>query len=194
MSTVTAPSPWSAAAAEPTWRFGRVLAQANGHKALQWVLRRNCSITPQQLIGVYLSLCVVSMLIGAAFWWHGAPFVMAFAGVEVVVVGAALLIYARHATDRETLTLSGRRLVVERRLGPQVERADFRAEWLSVEPAQAQGSLVELSGEGRRIQIGRFVRPEHRAALAQELRGALRRAQCGLSPLETQESELEVQR
>ena len=194
MSTVTAPSPWPAPAAAPAWRFGRVMPAANGREALQWVLRRNCSITPHQLLGVYLSLCAVSLLIGAAFWWHGAPFVMAFAGVEVLLVGAALVIYARHAADRETITLSGRELVVERWLGPQVERADFRAEWLSVEPAQAQGSLVELAGEGRRIQIGRFVRPEHRAALAQELRRALRRAQSGLPPLETQELELESQR
>ena len=63
-----------------------------------------------------------------------------------------------------------------------------------IEPAQAQGSLVELAGEGRRVLIGRHVRPEHRAVLAQELRRALRRAQAGLPPLDTQESELEPQR
>jgi uncharacterized membrane protein len=36
-------------------------------------------------------------------------------------------------------------------------------------------SLIELSGEGRRIAVGRFVRPESRRALADELRAALRR-------------------
>jgi uncharacterized membrane protein len=68
---------------------------------------------------------------------------------------------------------------------------DFRAEWLCVEPAHAQGSLVELAGQGRRMRIGRFLRPELRAALAQELRRALRRAQAGLP---AQDSELEPQR
>jgi uncharacterized membrane protein len=194
MSTAAAPAPWPApaAAAAPAWRFAR-LVQLPGCEApaLQWVLRRNCSITPRQLVAVYLSLCAVGLAIGAAFWVHGATYVLAFAGVELLLVGIALGVYARHATDRETVTIAERDVEVECHLGRQVERAAFRAEWVCVEPAQAQGSLVELAGQGRRMRIGRFLRPEHRAALAQELRRALRRAQAGLPP---QESELDPQR
>lgn len=194
MSTAAAPAPWPAPSGAATaWRFAR-LVQLPGREApvLQWVLRRNgSSITPRQLMAVYLSLCVVSLLIGAAFWWQGATYVLAFAGVELLLVGAALVVYARHAADRETVTLAERDVEVERHFGRQVERAAFRAEWVCVEPAQAQGSLVELAGQGRRMLVGRFLRPEHRAALAQELRRALRRAQAGLPP---QESELESQR
>ena len=194
MSSATAPAPWPApqGAQGSSWRFAR-LVHLPGREApvLQWVLRRNCSITPRQLVGVYLSLCAVSLLIGGAFWWHGATYVLAFAGIELILVGAALVVYARHAADRETVTLAERDVEVERHFGRQVERAAFRAEWVCVEPAQAQGSLVELAGQGRRMLIGRFLRPEHRAALAQELRRALRRAQAGLPP---QESELENQR
>lgn len=198
MSTVTAPGPWPApcgVAGGSAWRFAR-LVQLPGRDrpALQWVLRRNCSITPRQLIAVYLSLCAVSLVIGAAFWWHGATYVLAFAGAELLLVGIALLVYARHAADRDTVTLADRDLEVERHYGRQVERAAFRAEWVCVEPAQAQGSLVEVAGQGRRMHIGRFLRPELRAALAQELRRALRRAQAGLPPQEPQESELESQR
>ena len=54
--------------------------------------------------------------------------------------------------------------------------ARFRAEWVSVEPTHGDGSLVELSGQGQRVRIGRFLRPEMRAAFAQELRLALRTA------------------
>jgi uncharacterized membrane protein len=162
--------------------------------ALQWVLRRNCSITPRQLVTVYLSLCLVSLLIGLGFWSQGAPYVLAFAGVELLLVGVALAVYARHAADREAVTLADRGVQVEQHFGAQVERASFRVEWLSIEPAQAQGSLVELAGEGRRMLVGRYLRPEQRAALAQEMRRALRRAQAGLPPLEPQESELESQR
>lgn len=194
MSTAAAPAPWPApSGAAAAWRFAR-LVQLPGREApaLQWVLRRNgSSITPRQLVAVYLSLCAVSLVIGSAFWWQGATYVLAFAGVELILVGAALVLYARHAADRETVTLAERDVEVERHFGRQVERAAFRAEWVCVEPAQAQGSLVELAGQGRRVLIGRFLRPEHRAALAQELRRALRRAQAGLPP---QESELESQR
>ena len=195
MSTVTASGPWPASpgvAGGSAWRFARLVQMPGGDgPVLQWVLRRNCSISPRQLLGVYASLCVLSLALGLGFWWQGAPFVLAFAGIELLLVGVALMVYARHAADREMVTLARRELRVERFSGRQVERAEFRAEWVCVEPAQAQGSLVELAGQGRRMLIGRFVRPEHRGALAQELRRALRRAQAGLPP---QESELESQR
>lgn len=142
---------------------------------MQWVLRRNCSITPRQLLGFYLSLASVSLLIAAGFWWAGAPAVLAFTGFELVMVGVALLIYARHATDCETITLAGSELAIEHRFGDGVDAARFRAEFVRIEPSAGEGSLVEVSGEGRRTQIGRYLRPEWRPQLAQEIRAALRR-------------------
>lgn len=181
MSATFAPSPWPAPAAPANasgWRFGREerLEGTSGRTVLRWVLKRNCSISPRQLGAVYLSLCLVSAVISAGFWLHGAPVVVVFAGVELLLVGIALLVYARHAGDREVLTLAGRSLAVEQQWGTRLERADFNADWLSVEPAAGQGSLVELSERGRRLRVGRFLRPESRAAFAQELRRALRRA------------------
>ena len=35
-------------------------------------------------------------------------------------------------------------------------------------------TLIELSGQGRRVNVGRYVRPELRPVLAQEIRRALR--------------------
>jgi uncharacterized membrane protein len=149
---------------------------AGGASAWQWLLRRNCSVTPRQVLAVYFSLCVVSLSIGALFYAQGAPVVLAFAGLELLLVGLALWVFARHARDHDTLTLVGRTLQVEQRTGPHVERTEFSADWLSVEPAAGQGSLVELSGQGRRVRVGRFLRPELRAAFARELRSMLRRA------------------
>ncbi len=176
------PAPWplpDAAGASP-WRFGQELrvGAEDGHArpVLRWLLKRNCSITPRQLGGFYLSLCLVSLGISALFLWQGAPWVMAFAALELALVGLALLVFARHAGDRETLTLDGRSLCVEQHIGPRRRCTQFSAEWLAVEPAGGQGSLVALSGEGRSVQVGRFLRPELRSAFARELRLALRRA------------------
>lgn len=149
--------------------------------ALQWVLRRNCSISPAQLLAAYLLLCFVSLVIATAFFIQGAKPVLVFAGVELLALGVAMLIYARHAGDRETLTLAGRRLHVVQVDGNRRREARFRAEWLAVEPSAGQGSLVELSGDGQRLRVGRFLRPELRAAFAQELRRSLRRA-CLVNP------------
>lgn len=126
------------------------------------------------MLQAYLLLCAVALLVALGFWWQGVQLVMAFAGIELVAVGIGMLVMARHARDREIITLSGREMAVETHVGQQVERISFRAEWVRVEPAAAEGSLVELSGEGRSVRIGRHVRPELRFELAQELRRALR--------------------
>lgn len=175
MTATLAPSHWLAPAVAPrtAWRFGGRLDNAAAH-GMQWELKRNCSISPRAMLIVYLSLCAVSLAIASGFWWAGASPVMAFTGLELVLVGAALAVYARHATDRETITLTGRELAIEHRCGAGVERTRFRAEWARVESAGSDGALVEVCGEGRRACVGRYLRPEWRRQLAQELRLALR--------------------
>lgn len=184
MTTATAPRPWpkphaNVAAGAVVWRFARALD--DGAIGLQWVLKRNCSITPAQLFGTYLALCTVSLTIALAFTWQGASPVLAFAAIELLLVGAALLVYARHAADQERITLADGALSVEHQRGQQTERTQFRAAWVRVEPRHGEGSLVELSGDGRQSFVGRYLRPEMRTPLAQELRAALR-ANCAATP------------
>jgi len=146
----------------------------NGLEGMQWVMRRNCSLAPRQVFGAYLAVCAVSLAIAGGFAWAGAVPVLYFAGLELLLLGVALLVYARHAADHESITLKNSTLAVEHHCGPRVVRAEFRADWLRVEPAQGQGSLLELSGAGHRALVGRYLRPEWRHMLAQELRQALR--------------------
>ena len=155
----------------PAYQF----AQESG-PAIQWQLRRNCSVTPAQLGWLYLSLCVVSLGIGVFFWVQGATLVLAFAGLEITLVGLAFLAYARHATDGEWISLQGTSLVVEKESAGRRERAEFSRQWVRVEPKSGDHSLIELSGQGRSIEVGRFVRPELRQVLAREIRRALRSA------------------
>lgn len=174
MLVSTAPSNWSARPAAGVWRFGRVLPGEQGDGGVQWVLRRNCSLTPGQLFGFFVSVCVVSLGIAVGFAWNGAPVVLWFAGIELVLLALALLFYARHATDADTVTLTGQELTVEQSFGSTRTLSRFRSPWVSVEPSQGDGSLIELSGQGQVARIGRFLRPEARADFARELRSALR--------------------
>lgn len=159
-------------------RFSSVGEQADG--SVRWLMKRNCSVAPRQLMTFYFSLCLLALVIGVFFWMRGAPFVLPFAGVEMAGVGTALLIYARHAADRETMVLRPGRFTVVCTLGRRTEQVEFAPAWVRVEPQHGDGSLIELSGEGRRTAVGRFVRPELRRALADELRAALRRS-CGVA-------------
>ncbi len=173
MPSVTAPLNWHVhqAVVAP---FGRQLLTPGRPAAVRWLLRRNCSLSPQQLGVVYLSLCVVSLAVGGFFLLQGAPWILFFAGLEVLALGVALLVFARHAADREELTLVGRSLQVEQRYGSQVQLTDWVADRVTVEPSGGQGSLVKLSSRGQTLHVGRFLRPELRAAFAHELRAALR--------------------
>ena len=143
---------------------------------IQWFLRRNCSVSPAQLAWVYASLCVVSLGIGMVFWFQGATLVMPFAWIELLAVGTCFWVYARHATDGEKISLQGAQLVVELENAGKLERAEFNREWVRVEPRTGDRSLIEVSGQGRTVQVGRYVRPELRPALAREIRMALRGA------------------
>ena len=123
---------------------------------------------------MYASLCMVSLGIGMYFWYQGAPLILPFAWIEILAVGLAFVVYARHATDGERILLAGPRLVVELESAGKLRRAEFNREWVRVEPTAGDHSLIEVSGQGRRVEVGRYVRPELRPALARELRMALR--------------------
>lgn len=167
-------------------RFGRVQEAAEDDSrddaatsSIEWLLKRNCSLAPSQLLAVYVSLCVISLGIATYFWAHGATLVMPFAWAELLVVGVALIMYARHAADRELITLRSGRLIVEHLHGGRVERAEFQPDWVRVEPRLDDRSLIELSGQGQVIAVGRYVRPELRRDLAEEFRAALRQRPAG---------------
>ena len=164
-------------------RFGRLHAEAGAGRegseavptwAVEWVLKRNCSLRPGQLLVFYLSLCVVSLLIAGYFWRHGAHPVMIFAGLELLVVGLAMLIYARHAGDRERVELAGGQLTVEWQHGARSGRMEFAAVSVRIDDVGPGRPLIGLSARGRQVRVGRHVRPELRRQLAEELKATLR--------------------
>ena len=137
--------------------------------ALAGVLCERAGVVDLGLEGKMLMTAFVAASVGAT---SGSA---ALALAAALAVGVALLVFARHAGDHETITLEGRSLHVEQSLGSRVQHIQLDTEWLAVEPAAGQGSLVQLRGRGGSVSVGRFVRPELRAALAHELRTALRR-------------------
>lgn len=181
MSVFAVPRTWPLAHTASAEAGARWMPRlVDGH--LQWRLSRNCALTPAQMGAAFVALCAVSLLIGAAFAWMGAPFVAVFAGLEVLALAVAMWACARHAGDGERLTLRDDVLAVEQHHGTRATLTELPLAWLTIEPAAAQGSLIELGGQGRRVRVGRFLRPEQRPLLAAELRRALRRAQAGLGP------------
>jgi uncharacterized membrane protein len=140
----------------------------------QWLLRRNCSVTPGQLGGMFVALSVVSLLVAMFFWFMGATLVLPFTAIELIALAMAFLVYARHATDRECISLTSGGLVVEQELAGRTRRCEFARYAVQVEPRRDGDRLVELRGGGQVVQVGRFLRSDLRPALAAEIRRALR--------------------
>jgi uncharacterized membrane protein len=140
----------------------------------EWVLKRNCSISPRQLATVYAALCSVSLGIATFFTVRGAWYVLGFAILEMSALGLAFLHYARHATDREHIALIDDCLLVE-----LIQAEHARQFWLDprrarVEPPGAQHELIGLEANGLRVEVGRFLTEWKRREFAQELRQELR--------------------
>lgn len=145
----------------PVWEGG----------AWHWRFRRNCALRPGQLLGVFVAFALSSAMLALLFWVRGAHLVAPFTGLEVVAVGAALLVYARHAADYERIAIGAEAIVVEWMRGGREGRAVFDPRRTRIQ-TQA-GGLVQVSEQGRRAEIGRHLRPERRPSLARDLRRAV---------------------
>lgn len=142
-------------------------------RARVWVLRRNCALTPRQVGTFYASLVLVSTLIAAGFAINGAWMVLPFSCAEVLAVGIALVLYARHATDHERVCLDDSRLVVEVVSGGDRTVTTLDRCWTRVCVEAGRRAGVFVACRGRRVPIGRFVGEEERRRFAKELSRAL---------------------
>ena len=143
--------------------------------AHRWTLKRNCSLTPRQSLAVYALLCGASFGIALVFLLQGIWMVLAFALVEMAAVGLALLHYARHALDVETIALTDRCLLIERIDAGRREEIRLDPTWLRVLPPEPRlRKLIQLESHGRQVAIGAYVSEATRSQVAQELKQALR--------------------
>ncbi len=140
---------------------------------ISWDFRRNCSVTPRQLSACFGLMVLVSLTVGAFCWSQGAVLVLPFASLELLAVGTAFVVYARHALDGERIWLEGNVLVVESENAGHRVRREFQRAWVRIEQAAHGQAMIEVCCHGQRVPVGRFVRNELRQRLATELRLAL---------------------
>ena len=136
-----------------------------------WTLQRRCALSPAQFGACFAGLAVASSLVAAFFWAMGARYVTAFAGLEVVLVGAAFIWHAVHATDGERLQVVDGDLHIERRNGLRVTHERWPMRGLRV-AAAADGS-IELKLQGQHRVLGRYAAEAARRQVLAGLRRAL---------------------
>lgn len=136
-------------------------------------LKRNCSTTPAALASVFVALALVVLAIAAGFAAVGAWLVLPFAGLEVVLLGAAFVVHARRAADYERFELREGRLTVE-----VVEAQHRRSFAVDAHGARVQvekdRAWLRCSGQ-QELEIGRHLDVEARLRFAAELTRRLQR-------------------
>lgn len=167
MSTPSLESPW--ADARPNAR--RELTFRDDARGFSLLLKRNCSTSPAGLACVFVALAVAVLAIGTGFALLGAWLILPFAGLEVILLGAAFAFQARHASDYERIELEGERLRIEVGEAQHVTRYEVQARGLCVE---ADARHVWLRGPRERLQLGRHLDAHMRGVFATELTKRLR--------------------
>jgi uncharacterized membrane protein len=84
---------------------------------------------------------------------------------------------AQHAGDYESISISGDRVLIERRERGRVDRHELSRYWARVvlgpgEPGR--GEVLALRSHGRQVEFGRHLTEEQRREVARALREELR--------------------
>jgi uncharacterized membrane protein len=131
-------------------------------------LKRNCSMSPVGLAKVFAALAALVLAVGAGFAAAGAWLVLPFAGLEVLLFGAAFVAHARHAGDYEKIELQSGRLEVEVAEAERVAHYQLQDARVSME----KGRIV-LRDARKELEVGRHIGAEARVELAAELQKRL---------------------
>jgi uncharacterized membrane protein len=151
--------------------LARELPFRDGNAGFSLTLKRNCSISPAGLAGVFVALAFVVVAIAAAFAALGAWLVLPFAGLEVLLLGAAYVLYARRAADYERIVLESGRLTVEVGEAQKTFHYEMEAHRARV---YLQEERVVLRGARDELELGRHLDAHTRARFAAELQKRLR--------------------
>jgi len=145
----------------------RELAFREERDGFSLTLKRNCSISPAGLLGVFAALAATVLGIGAGFAAAGAWLILPFAGLEVLALGAAFAVCARHAADYERIELRSGRLTVE--VADAQQTARYQLEARRARLRLEKDARVMLQGAQQELELGRHLDAEARLRFASEL-------------------------
>jgi len=145
--------------------------------ASRFVVRPNCSLSWPGVVRFYTGMVVVSFSIAIAFAVKGAWLILPFAGLEMLVLGAALYVVARRACRWQAVSIYGDRIEVVEHDPASERQQTFQRAWAQVrlERAHINGypSRLTICSHGRAIEIGGYLADAEKEQLALELRQAM---------------------
>jgi uncharacterized membrane protein len=140
-----------------------------------WRLKANCALSPRQFMASMGALMAASTIVAACCALRGLWLVPIFCGLELLVIVAAALAYARHAIDGEIVTLAGDgRILVEADCGLRRTSHVFQLGQARLVRPDTQPGTLWLQQHTRRLRLGQHAPPGMLAAFESELRQQIR--------------------
>jgi len=116
--------------------------------------------------------------IGIVFAIHGYWPVLPFAGLEVVILGAAFYLCLSRSQLREVVTVNDDLVTVDKGRRQPEQHWECPRAWARVimerSPIAWYPSRLSVVFQGRRVEIGQFLNEGDRQSLAAELQGVIR--------------------
>jgi uncharacterized membrane protein len=135
-----------------------------------WQMRRNCALTPKQLLKFYIALVCLSIAVASGFLLAGIWVIPVFTALELTAVTLGFLIYCRHALDYEAIEIIDRRLIVRKFIGYKESVYEFNTQWAQIEAPAAGQKVFFISQSNQRVELGQFLRLEQQLPLISAVR------------------------
>ena len=139
----------------------------------RWQMRRNCALTPKQLLQFYMALVCLSLIVASGFLLAGIWVIPIFTALELSAVTIGFLIYCRHALDCETIEIDGNRLIVKKFISYKEAIYEFNTQWAKIETPLEDSKVFFISQSNLRVEIGQFIRQEQQQSLIASVRAHL---------------------
>ena len=136
-------------------------------------MRRNCALTPKQLLKFYIALVCLSVTVGTGFFLAGVWVILIFTALELSAVTLGFLIYCRHALDCETIEIDGKNLTIKKFIGYKEAVYEFNTQWAKIELPVEGAKTFHICQSNLRVELGQFLMYEQQMSIIAAVRAHL---------------------
>lgn len=170
----------SATQSKPCFRGAGAVESAHA----RIVIAPNCSLSARGAVLFFASLCAPCFGIAGVLTFLGFWPVLPFAGLEMLLLGAALRLSLARRHHHQTIVVSDSDVAVHSRIGKVHSEVVFPRHWAQVKLRRSTSRLhpsrLVIESHGRQCAVGDFLTEEERRGLYGKLKELIGR--CDESP------------
>jgi uncharacterized membrane protein len=143
------------------------------------VIAPNCSLSVRGAVIFFLVACVPCFGIAGVLTYLGFWPVLPFAGLEMLLLGAALRISLARRHHRQTIVISESEISIQSNIGKIHSEVVFPRHWAQVKLRRSTSRLhpsrLVIESHGRQCAVGDFLTEDERRGLYGKLLGLIGR-------------------